>query len=143
MDPSEARRRLLNQHDHLRALIAGALQLAELRSKGSPVTDELSARLDELRRVFAAHNELETSLLEPMLRSGDAWAPARVARMLEEHAAEHAVFSTFFHGSIDSMATGLAEFAEEVDAHMAAEERTFLSPRVLRDDLVTDGGPSS
>jgi hypothetical protein len=57
-----------------------------------------------------------------------------IDRMVEEHVAEHAVF-------IDLMTGGDApdridEIVELLDAHMAAEERTFLSPVTLRDDVI-------
>jgi hypothetical protein len=61
--------------------------------------------------------------------------------MFEEHAAEHASFREAMTGSALAIAARMAELAEDVDAHMAAEERTFLSPGVLRDDVVvTDDG---
>ena len=139
MEPSEARRRLLAQHDDLRSLINAALRLRDAMNAGVPVADELFAKLGELRGAFAEHNALECQWLEPMLASGDAWSGARIARMLEEHGAEHHAFSAFFGGSVVQMADGLADFAEDVEAHMAAEERTFLHRNVLRDDLVVDG----
>jgi hypothetical protein len=131
MDPSEAREQLLSQHDHLRQLLADAVATAAAVLAGKPASTELAERLEELRLAFVEHNDFEQSVLEPVLRQGDAWAPKRVARMIEEHAAEHAAFAAFFAGSVLEMARGLGELAEQVDAHMAAEERTFLSPAVL------------
>jgi hypothetical protein len=89
------------------------------------------------------HNAFELSVLEPMLREADAWGPARVARMIEEHGAEHEALEELLAGTTEEVALRFDDFAELVDAHMAAEERTFLSTQVLRDDVVGDGGVTS
>jgi hypothetical protein len=51
--------------------------------------------------------------------------------MLEEHVAEHAAFWDLLAGPASEVAARMDELLEELDAHMAAEERTFLSPLVL------------
>jgi iron-sulfur cluster repair protein YtfE (RIC family) len=139
MEPSEARRQLLAQHDDLRARLQAARNLRDRVIAGAAFAGELAALLDELRQAYVEHNQLEEVWLEPLLRLGDAWAPQRVARMLEEHEAEHDVFESFFRGSVFEMAEGLDELADDIEAHMAAEERTILHRAVLRDSLVTDG----
>lgn len=57
-------------------------------------------------------------------------------RMLEEHAAEHAAFWQRIEAPRQVVAANMDELSEELDAHMAAEERTFLSPLILRADEV-------
>jgi hypothetical protein len=59
--------------------------------------------------------------------------------MLEEHVAEHAAFWELLSGTQAEVAERIGELAEELDAHMAAEERTFLSPVTLRDDVIHPG----
>lgn len=132
MQPGDARTQLLREHERLRALMSEALALAARLPRGEAPLADLARALDELRHAFAEHNANEEALLEPILCGDPAWGPARIARMLEEHAAEHAVFRALLAGSDEEVADRLADFAEEVDAHMAAEERTFLSPAVLR-----------
>lgn len=110
---------------------------------GEPVKHALVASLRGLRDAYTAHNAFELSKLEPMLRDADAWGPARVARMVEEHAAEHEALEDVLTGTTEEVAMRFDDFAELVDAHMAAEERTFLSAQVLHDDVVADGGPTS
>jgi iron-sulfur cluster repair protein YtfE (RIC family) len=139
MDPSEARRQLLAQHEALRDQLQTARKLRDRLLAGAAVAGELELELDLLRHAYSEHNELEEVWLEPLLQLGDAWAPQRIARMIEEHAAEHDVFEAFFRGSVLEMAEGLDELAEDIEAHMAAEERTILHRSVLRDSLVTDG----
>ena len=60
--------------------------------------------------------------------------------MLEEHAGEHVAFQAALTGTDHEVAAGMADLCEEVDAHMAAEERTFLSPGVLCGDVVGRDG---
>lgn len=139
MEPSEARRQLLAQHEALRDQLKTARKLRDRMIAGAAGAGELAAELDLLRQAYIEHNQLEEGWLEPLLRLGDAWAPQRIARMLEEHAAEHDVFEAFFRGSVLEMAEGLDALADDIEAHMAAEERTILHRGVLRDSLVTDG----
>jgi hypothetical protein len=72
-------------------------------------------------------------VLEPLLSRSDAWGPRRVDRMFEEHKGEHAALLAAMDVSTANVAAELADLCEELEAHMAAEERTFLSPRVLDD----------
>jgi hypothetical protein len=74
---------------------------------------------------------------------GDAGAsPARsdrqaaLPRMREEHVAEHAAFWELLSGTPDDIAARIDDLVEEIDAHMLAEERTFLSPVTLQDDVI-------
>jgi iron-sulfur cluster repair protein YtfE (RIC family) len=141
MDPTRARAVLLAQHDRLRRLLMVAQAVADRVLGGEGVVAELHPHLDALQAAFAEHNASEEELLEPILRLDFAWGPARIARMLEEHAAEHASFREAMSGPALEIAGRIAELIEDIDAHMAAEERTFLSPGVLRDDVVeTDDG---
>jgi hypothetical protein len=59
-----------------------------------------------------------------------------VDRMLEEHVAEHAAFWEILSGTRGEIADPIDDLADEIDAHMLAEERTFLSPVTLRDDVI-------
>lgn len=132
MMPSAAREALLEQHARLRVLFGEALALARQREatgRGGAALEELMARIS---RAFAEHNRYEESVLRPVLLARDGWGPARVDRMMAEHIAEHSAFVEQLAGVLPS-ADALADFVEEVDAHMAAEERVFLNVAVLRD----------
>jgi iron-sulfur cluster repair protein YtfE (RIC family) len=119
VEPASARARLLYEHDRLRELLAAAVAAPDLHRV-----------LEELRLAFAAHNASEEALLVPILEEDPAWGPARIARMMEEHVAEHAALRAALNS--EDVAARIADIAEEIEAHMAAEERTFLSPGVLR-----------
>jgi iron-sulfur cluster repair protein YtfE (RIC family) len=140
MEPSQARSLLLDQHNRLRRLLTEIQAVADRVLEGEGVTAELQERLGELRRAFAEHNTSEESLLEPILRLDFAWGPARIERMMEEHTAEHVSFREALAGPDLEVASRMRELIEDIDAHMAAEERTFLSPGVLRDDIINLAG---
>jgi 2-isopropylmalate synthase len=133
MHPSDARRRCLAQHDWLRAMLLQTGNLARELLGGQPVDHLFEVSLRRLRDAYTAHNAFELAVLEPMILDDNAVGAARVARMVEEHAAEHAALEELLIGSAADVAARFDEFAELVDAHMAAEERTFLSTQVLHD----------
>ena len=136
MKPSEARTQLLRQHEWLREIMAAAVAHGERLLQGEPATEELLRALTELREAMAEHNRDEEAMLENELRDADAWGPLRVARMFEEHRAEHATMRDALAGTETEVAHRLADVFEQLEAHMAAEERTFLSSAVLRDDMI-------
>jgi iron-sulfur cluster repair protein YtfE (RIC family) len=136
MIPSDARRMLLAQHARIRELLESVQALAAALARGEPVALQLEVGLEDLRRSVGEHNRAEQAILEPILRMDAAWGPLRVERMIEEHAAEHAAFEDALVGTDQEVAARLADLAEDIDAHMMAEERIFLSAGVLRDDVV-------
>ncbi len=116
--------------------MAVAQKLAARFRHGEPVGLELEMSIVELRHAFADHNLCEEMLIEPLLRrTSDTWGAARVARMFEEHVAEHLEFRVALTLSAHEIAPRMDQLVEDIDAHMAAEERTFLSPGVLRDSV--------
>lgn len=131
MTPAEARSLILTQHAGLRALLETAVRLARLHVAGAVIEDELEAVVAAIRVAFAEHNLFETRLLVPMLGGVDAWGPKRIERMLTEHLEEHRVIEAFLARPARDVVPDLADFVEEIDAHMLAEERTFLSPHAL------------
>ena len=137
MDADAARRLLLGQHQQIRDHLESCSALARQLLAGAPVQWELDAALAQLRHGFAEHNMTETDLVRPLLRDSPGWGTALIDRMLEEHVAEHAAFWALLSGSVSEMAERMNDLIDELDAHMAAEERTFLSPLVLHPDAIT------
>lgn len=133
MEPVAARALLLAQHDGLRKLLADMAVVAARLCADESVLESLERMLDALRTAFAEHNASEERLLAPILRLDPYWGERRLARMSEEHAAEHLSFRQVLDRPARELAVNLADLVEEIEAHMAAEERTFLSPGVLRD----------
>ncbi len=137
MDADTARNKLVAQHDQLRAHLDRCGTLAQLLRAGNPVEVEFDTELTRLRSDFTEHNATETALVRPLLRDSATWGARLVDRMLEEHVAEHAAFRELLVGSAEDVAARMDDLVDELDAHMAAEERTFLSAAVLRHDAIT------
>jgi iron-sulfur cluster repair protein YtfE (RIC family) len=137
MDAKQARKTLVRQHDQIRAHLGTCSLLAHRLRDGEPVQAELDLALARLRLEFTEHNTTETALIRPLLRDSPHWGAVLIDRMLEEHVAEHAAFWALLAGTAAQVASHIDELVDELDAHMAAEERTFLSPVVLRDDVIT------
>ena len=140
MDRTTIRNTLLAQHDRIREDVAECRMLARRLHGGEPVDVELDVALARLRADFDEHNRTETGLLLPLLLHDSEGRGTRgtllAERMLEEHAAEHAVFWDRIDGPRDVVAANLDELIEDLDAHMAAEERTFLSQVILHDEVI-------
>jgi iron-sulfur cluster repair protein YtfE (RIC family) len=136
MNATEARTTLLAQHEQLRLLLEICTRLARQQRDGEPVTAELDQALAELRDEFADHNLMEAAVIAELLQGPAAWSTQLVDRMVEEHVAEHAAFWELLSGTREEVAERIGELAEELDAHMFAEERTFLGPMTLRDDVI-------
>jgi iron-sulfur cluster repair protein YtfE (RIC family) len=136
MNATEARTTLLAQHDAIRQKLEACTGLAKRHRAGNDVNRELDHALEQLREELAQHNQTETSIIGQLLHGPAAWGSLLVDRMFEEHVAEHAAFWTILSGTRGEIAEQIDELAEELDAHMLAEERTFLSPVTLRDDVI-------
>lgn len=131
MTPAEARTTVLRQHSELRSLLDTAVTVARRHLGGTAGHAELEAIVLQVRNAFSEHNLFETALLRPFLREVDRWGEERIRRMIEEHVEEHRVMEAFLARPATELAADLADFVEDMEAHMQAEERTFLSPTAL------------
>ncbi len=139
MTPSEIRDELLLQHQSLRGRLE-ATRLAVKRWAGGEVPrlhvrDELAGLADALR----GHNRLEESALHDLLRTVDAWGPARLEIMVEAHVREHQdVFDALLAvGEAQDPRDAVKQIErlrQRILEHMDREEETFLNASVLRDD---------
>jgi iron-sulfur cluster repair protein YtfE (RIC family) len=148
MDTTTVRKQLLAQHDRIRADLVGCWRLAQRLRGGAPVSVELELAIAQLQSDFDDHNRAESELLAPLLLHESQDRPTRgrllVERMIEEHLAEHGAFRELLRGPVLTVAANMEEVVDELEAHMAAEERTFLSPLILQGDAlraVTQGVP--
>jgi iron-sulfur cluster repair protein YtfE (RIC family) len=137
MEAEEARTTLIAQHDRIRAHLNGCSMLGRRLRNGEPIQVELDEALAVLRSDFNEHNATESELIRPLLHDSPGWGTVLVDRMLEEHVSEHAAFWELLSGSAEEVAARIDDLVDELDAHMAAEERTFLSPLVLHPDVIT------
>ncbi|HEX7701647.1 MAG TPA: hemerythrin domain-containing protein [Kofleriaceae bacterium] len=127
---------LLSQHEGIRKSIDRCALFATRFRDGEHVAEELETAVQALRREIEVHNETENALIHLLLVRGEQWGGQLIERMTVEHRAEHDAMWALLTGSINDVAPRIAELAEELDAHMAAEERTFLAPHVLRADVI-------
>jgi iron-sulfur cluster repair protein YtfE (RIC family) len=137
MEAELARKILLDQHDRIRTHLDRCSVLGRRLRNGEPLLVELDEALATLRADFAVHNTTESELVRPLLHESPGWGNVLVDRMLEEHVAEHAAFWELLSGPVDEVVTRIDDLVDELDAHMAAEERTFLSPLVLHPDAIS------
>ena len=122
----------MSQHDGIRARLGRCASVAQAVLAGIPTADDLEVALAQLRTDFEAHNATEAELVGQLLRGLANRGPLLIDRMLEEHLAEHAELLAKLSGTASEVASRIDDLVEELEAHMAAEERTFLSPLVLR-----------
>ncbi|HEU4611806.1 MAG TPA: hemerythrin domain-containing protein [Kofleriaceae bacterium] len=132
--PSKLLAELLSQHESLRKMMDHCEELADEldAGKGDPLA--LTREVAKLRLAFDAHNKFEEQLLRPVLREMDAFGDVRIERMFSDHVTEHREM----RAQLGSDATNaLRATIDSLRVHLQAEERYFLSSKVLRDDLVS------
>ena len=136
MDADQARTTLLTQHATIRSTLEICSGLAARFCNGESVAADLELAVHDLRRAIEVHNDTENALIRALLVRAERWGTQLIDRMVEEHQGEHAAMWALLTGAIDDVAPRIPELVEELDAHMAAEERTFLAPHVLRPDVI-------
>lgn len=111
----------------IRAQLAECRGLAKEVRDGKRAAGDLETALVRLRDAFFDHNLSESSLIRPLLLGAARWGEQLLERMIEEHLAEHVAMWEVMGRPALVLAVQLDELAEELDAHMGAEERTFLA----------------
>ena len=134
--PSRLLTELVQQHTTLREMIDNCESLADNLDRGRGSAAELTREVAKLRVAFDAHNAFEEQLLRPVLREVDAFGQVRVEQMLQDHVDEHRAMRRHLDGPTSELRAVLYELR----AHLATEERYFLSSRVLRDDVISVEG---
>ena len=133
MNRSNILTKLLAQHATLRSLMDECDGLVAAAKVG-----KLERVFAQLTLAFEAHNQFEESMLEPILADIDAFDAVRLALMVSDHEAEHRTLRERVRAFEPS---AVREMLASLRQHLEAEERYFLSARVVRDDLVVlEGG---
>jgi hypothetical protein len=132
--PSKLLGELMSQHDMLRAIMDRCEELADEVDIGKGDVRALTQEIAKLRIAFDAHNKFEEELLRPVLREIDAFGDVRIERMFSEHVGEHRSMRLQLG---DATTNALRSAIDSLRVHLQAEERYFLSSKVLRDDLVS------
>lgn len=134
MHAATARKLLIGQHDAIRANLAECVGIAKRLRDGEANEPELEEALERMRSELYQHNLSETELLRPLLIGRERWGERMLERMIEEHVAEHVAMWDIMNRPAIQIAYVIDDLADEIDAHMHAEERTFLA--VLRPDVL-------
>ena len=130
---SQIRASLLQEHERLRA------RMRELEShldgggvvKVGPAFKQFLAELLE-------HIGHEEAVLRPVLAQGDAWARLRVEALDREHHEQRVKLAEL--AELDPSSAPFTERVREalgwIRLDMAGEEKSLLTPEVLRDDII-------
>ena len=147
LENSKVRRIILVEHEGLRIglrALEGPLDQVAMGEVSALKTAQ--EQVQALLQTFIRHVEHEERILRPILETVDAWGAARVKSMDEEHAEQRKVVSRL--AELDPISDPAAwarqvrTFGAELLRDMADEEKTCLSPDVLRDDIVSVQGDS-
>jgi hypothetical protein len=124
---------LLTQHEALRALMDRCEHLADELDDGHGDPAALTREVARLRLAFDAHNRFEEQYLRPVLREVDAFGSVRIDRMIADHISEHRAVRDQLG---DGPTAVLRAAVDNLRVHLQAEERYFLSAKLLRERLV-------
>jgi hypothetical protein len=133
LTPRRALDELSAQHEAIRRLMDRCETLANELDAGELDLVHLTREVVRLRLALDAHNRFEEQLLRPVLRDEDAFADARMERMVEDHVGEHRAMRALLEETETRI---LRETLALLRDHLENEERYLLNARVLRDDLV-------
>jgi hemerythrin-like domain-containing protein len=141
LSASQVRSIILDEHTVLRDILEEIDQsLGEMTRRVPGAIGRLRASLRTLHDAFLRHLSHEETVLRPLLADVDAWGPARVESMDEEHRAQRAALSQLTRLSLDEdvdrTVESIEQFVQRLRADMDGEESHALSPEVLRDDII-------
>ena len=143
MQPSEVRRRILEDHERLRREVEQVEGLAReiLKDLREPIS-ALRAEAEGLVKRLFAHMKWEETHLLPALREADAWGAERAERLVRDHREQRNLLD-FVLGRLhdparpaEAVARDIVHLADLLREDMQAEEKDLLDERVLRDDVV-------
>jgi hemerythrin-like domain-containing protein len=141
LSASQVRSLILDEHAVIRDVLEEIDQtLGEMTRRVPGSVGRLRATLRTLCDTFLRHLSHEEMVLRPLLAEVDAWGPARVEAMDEEHQAQRIAISSLtrltLEQDLDATVQRVEEIVRRLRADMDGEERLGLSPDVLRDDII-------
>ena len=142
MDAASARRSILIQHQRIRALLARAREVAEraLDQEALPENAVASA-IGDIHTTLEVHLTFEEKVLVDIFNDDLPLGPHRVARLRDEHARQRATLAGLHAEAqaaplVPMLAAKLAFLTNWLLEDMMEEERTLITPDVVRDDGV-------
>jgi len=141
LSASQVRSLILDEHTIIRDVLNEIEEtLGEITRRVPGTLGRLRSSLRTLQDAFLRHLNHEETVLRPLLADVDAWGPARVETMDEEHRAQRAELAQLSRLSlgedVDRTVQVLEELIRRLRADMDGEERHALSEEVLRDDII-------
>lgn len=122
--PEFVRRRVLFQHEVLRALLRRLAHAAERTLRGEPAEQDLRDAERTLHDVLEVHVRQEEATLAPLLRA--RWDPERLARLHANHCTALDALQMQRTRAPNESATASQRLVLRMLAAMAAEERDLL-----------------
>lgn len=141
LSASQVRSLILDEHTILRDVLEEIEEaLGEMTRRVPGALGRLRGSLRTFRDAFLRHLSHEETVLRPLLREVDAWGPARVETMDEEHRTQRAALDELsclaLDHDVDRTVQHVEEFIRRLRADMEQEEHRALSEEVLRDDII-------
>jgi hemerythrin-like domain-containing protein len=141
LSASQVRSLILDEHTVLRDILEEIEEtLGEMTRRVPGAIGRLRASLRTLQDAFLRHLAHEETVLRPLLADVDAWGPARVQAMDEEHHEQRVALAQLSRLSLEQDVDGTVQsvegFVRRLRADMEGEETHALSPEVLRDDII-------
>ena len=141
LSASQVRSLILDEHAVLRDVLEEIEEaLGELTRRVPGSLGRLRATLRTFHDAFLRHLQHEETVLRPILIDVDAWGPARVESMDEEHHSQRAALAELsrlaLDADVDCTVQQIEEFIRRIRADMEGEEHHALSEEVLRDDII-------
>jgi len=138
--PSQVRERILADHRRLLALLDQIDAVARRVLDGDePAEPRLRQWAKDLYGFLRAHLHLENEILVPALVNARGFGRERAESLRQEHREQEAVFERVLgrlaRGAAP-LATELKELARSLRDDIAREEREFLAPDLLEDDVI-------
>lgn len=141
LSSSQVRNLFLDEHTILRDILQEIEEaLGEMTRRVPGAIGRLRASLRTFHDAFLRHLNHEETVLRPILVDVDAWGPARVEAMDEEHRAQRASVAELsrvaLEEDLDLTVRHVEAFIRRLRADMDGEEHHALSEEVLRDDII-------
>ncbi len=141
LSASQVRSLILDEHTVIRDVLEEIDEtLGEMTRRVPGAIGRLRGTLRTFQDAFLRHLNHEETVLRPLLVDVDAWGPARVEAMDEEHRAQRAAIAELsrlaLDVDLDATVQRIEDFVRRLRADMDGEEHHALSPEVLRDDII-------
>ncbi len=144
MDASQARSRILSDHESLREQLRRVASRAHAAVRDESLRPRVREALADLRAELEKHLTFEEGTLTPLLQAADAWGGVRVEDMTKDHAGQRAILVALTEDasegarSMPALAEELDWFVESLERDMRAEEERLLSSAALGDETVVE-----